>query len=418
MQRLLIRFPARQTLVRILRSKGTLSSSSLPKILHSQPTVMSAAVSDHERAFLEREGAETFENVQFDVFPGWDNANEEFSTTDDLVGSDPADQTLQDVIELVRAPEAWRRTRGEGATIVVVDTGISASLRELPPLRRSGLDMPSAYSGQHWEDTRGHGSMCAAIAAGSKDGGGRYDGIAPGACVMSARSNLTTTDLTEIYDGLIRLKAEGQLGGPVVISNSLGLSRCEPSVLLRKDHPIVSTMIAAVDAGLFFCFAAGNNHCDKCGHDPNVCGPNTIWGLNSHDRIVSVGTVDNELTNCNPLSPHKNSSRGPGEWAETTVKPDCVAPTFGEVPCGGTLYRRMRWWGTSGACPQVAGLAALIFSLDATLSPAEVGGIILDTCNMLPEGRTCVGSGVIDCEAAVETAAHKASGSNGTPKTA
>jgi serine protease AprX len=119
-----------------------------------------------------------------------------------------------------------------------------------------------------------------------------------------------------------------------------------------------------------------------------ACGPNSIWGPNSHDEIVSVGTVNRELTNCDPTTPHVSSSRGPGEWAVKTTKPDCVAPTYGEVVWG-TSTRRMRWWGTSGACPQVAGAAALILSIAPGLAPWNVGEIIRETCSWLPEEDLC-----------------------------
>jgi subtilisin family serine protease len=119
--------------------------------------------------------------------------------------------------------------------------------------------------------------------------------------------------------------------------------------------------------------------------------------------VVSVGTVNRDLTNCDPSSPHVNSSRGPGEWASTTSKPDCVAPTYGEVAWG-TTFRRMRWWGTSGACPQVAGAAALVLSACPTLLPLEVGNIIRETCSPLNGGTPCVGNGLLDCSEAVEKA--------------
>jgi subtilisin family serine protease len=290
----------------------------------------------------------------------------------------------------------------------VIDTGIAGAMKEIAPARRSQLNLPSLFEGQHWLDPQGHGSMCAAIAAGSKADGGKYNGVAPGATVVAARSSLQASDLADIYDEIIRAKAQGRLPGPIVITNSYGLYVCTPPNVLPGNHPYIDTIISAIDQGCFVCFAAGNNHYkEKCNHDPTACGPNSIWGANSHDRIVSVGTVNRDLTNCDPLTPHANSSRGPGEWALNTIKPDCVAPTYGEVPWGAT-YRRMQWWGTSGACPQVAGLAALILSVSPKLKPSDFGQIIKETCSLLPEGKTCVGHGVINCERAVQAAVQRA----------
>jgi subtilisin family serine protease len=61
----------------------------------------------------------------------------------------------------------------------------------------------------------------------------------------------------------------------------------------------------------------------------------------------------------------------------------------------------MPWWGTSGACPQVAGLAALLLAVSPGLSPAQVADLIRKTCRPLGASATCVGAGLIDCEAAV-----------------
>src|SRR5262249_47500181 len=78
----------------------------------------------------------------------------------------------------------------------------------------------------------------------------------------------------------------------------------------------------------------------------------------------------------------------------------CVAPTYGEV-IWGSGYQVMEWWGTSGACPQVAGLAALLLSADPALKPAQVGDIIRKTCRGIQLPKTCAGAGLIDCEAAL-----------------
>ena len=251
----------------------------------------------------------------------------------------------------VRADRAWELTEGQGVTIAVVDTEIAPSLPESPVgAKRSSVDPGGAYSGSHWQDGMGHGSMCAAIAAGA-GGGTAFRGVAPKATVLAARSDLSATDVYSIYTGLILAKRQGRIPGPLVISNSWGYDR---QGVMPQNHPFMDVLLLAVAEGITVVFAAGNNHVTG---DPRADNPNTIWGPNSHDRVLTVGTVNQEETNRDPDTPHKDSSRGPGEWAQLRDKPDCVAPTYGMVVWG-SGRRYMPWWGTSGACPQVAGLAA------------------------------------------------------------
>ena len=126
------------------------------------------------------------------------------------------------------------------------------------------------------------------------------------------------------------------------------------------------------------------------------------------DEVLSVGTVDRNNRMDQPPQTsggysHRDSSRGPGQFATANPKPDCVAPTYGEVVwgCG---YVAMEWWGTSGAAPQVTGLAALILSKKPSLSVADVGDIIKKTCVPIGLAPTCAGAGLIDCLAAMSKA--------------
>ncbi|HEX7587407.1 MAG TPA: S8 family serine peptidase, partial [Anaerolineae bacterium] len=149
---------------------------------------------------------------------------------------------------------------GEGVTIAVVDTGIAGELKEIPSARRSTVDLDTTYRGEHWHDPQGHGSMCAAIDAGCRKDGGRYEGVAPGATVLAARSNLRSSDIADIYDELLRMRALGKLKGPLVVSNSYGLETCSTPQILPTAHPFMATILTAIQSGIFVCFAAGNNH--------------------------------------------------------------------------------------------------------------------------------------------------------------
>lgn len=405
MDRVLVRLPSAGMKVDLLQ--GAVLDDRGPrhvKVSFSQHDTVTLDIDDAERKRLEGLGARVFQDVKFRIAPADESDNgavPDATRWSATAGNSQGALSLADVIEQIKAPGAWTRTRGRGVTIAVVDTGVDAGLREIEPGRRSSIDLNTAYKGKHWIDSVGHGSMCAAIAAGARGRNGRYDGVAPEATVLSARSTLMSSDLLEIYDELLRARDEGRLKGPLVISNSYALYSCSAPQIMPQDHPFFGSILAAIGQGIFVCFAAGNNHHDVlCKHDPTACGPNTIWGPNSHDRIMSVGTVNRLMTNCDPSTPHVNSSRGPGEWAADTVKPDCVAPTYGEVPWG-SGYKVMDWWGTSGACPQVAGLAALLLSVDPSLSPMAVADLIRTTCVNLSDGRTCIGHGMIDCTKAL-----------------
>lgn len=383
----------------------------------SQDQILIADLSDDQRHAAEANGAKVYEDVQFYPVVGvknpfrlpgpdldyWERA---VAQPSELALMSPAvatwqTKTMKDVMHHINAPKAWaKNARGKGVTVGIVDTGVSSVMKEFPASRWSAFSKSFAYSDGPWADPRGHGSMCAAAAVASTAAGGRYDGVAPDATILSARTNLLSTDIYKLYDWVLSKKKSGEITGPIVMSNSYGMYVCTAPTGLPQDHPYRQIIVDAVAAGIVVVFAAGNNHAaGLCNHDPTKCSPNTIWGVNSIDEILSIGTVnwDNKMDS----GEHSNSSRGPGQWASAHKKPDVVAPTYGEVVWG-SGYQMMEWWGTSGACPQVAGLAALLLGLDSTLTPAQVGDIIRSTSRDIQLPKACAGSGLIDCEAAID----------------
>jgi serine protease AprX len=100
------------------------------------------------------------------------------------------------------------------------------------------------------------------------------------------------------------------------------------------------------------------------------------------------------------------SSRGPGQHfgdPNTSPKPDVTAPTpkNGKVVYGASIRTFPTGWGTSGACPQAAGLAALLWSKTPSLTPADLYAAIRDRAVDLGHGPDCQGHGRIDCAASL-----------------
>jgi serine protease AprX len=314
--------------------------------------------------------------------------------------------SLTDVLAHIKADQAWAQSRGAGVHVAMVDTGICGTMPEFAGAKKSPFRWPGPGRGDPWTDQEAHGSMTGAIAAGTAAAGGRYSGVAPDSPIIACKTSFEDTELYQIYDYLIQLVDSKQIGR-LVVNNSYGLYQCTPPAVTRED-PFPSIVALAVSKGIVVVFAAGNNHVVQCGNDPTQCGPNTIWGANSMDEILSVGTVNRDNRMDQPPSTpggysHRDSSRGPGQLAQTTTKPDCVAPTYGEVMwgCG---YSPMEWWGTSGAAPQVTGLAGLMLAKNPALTPLQIQTIIKDSCVDIGLPAACAGAGLIDCLAAVNAA--------------
>jgi serine protease AprX len=111
-----------------------------------------------------------------------------------------AEASLSDVIRMNKADQAWGTARGENVTIAVVDTGIHGGHKEFAPAKRNGGW--SVPGDDPWTDWQGHGTMCACIAAATSAHGGKYDGVAPDAKIMSCKTRFFDSELAAISDTL------------------------------------------------------------------------------------------------------------------------------------------------------------------------------------------------------------------------
>jgi len=334
----------------------------------------------------ERYGAEIVDEFRYDL------EEVDIFDRDNFGPAYPDAPSLDDVLHSIEAQGAWEVTRGTGVTIAIVDTGINGSRKEFPQSRRVGSWQPEDE--QPWTDYDGHGTMCATIAAASRDEGAEFEGVAPAANLIACRSSFYDVELTAIYQFLRDRARAGEL---IVASNSFGIKT--GSAPPPPDVDFIDALREAIDAGVFAVFSAGNNHL-LAGGGADSCSPTTIWSHKCREDVTAVATCKLDRTMWD------YSSRGPGEHYGApgqSRKPDVIAPTprGGRILYGDEIVTLPLGWGTSGACPQVAGLAALLRSKKPQLRRNEIQDAIRNTTEKLPVSWDCSGSGLVNCSAAL-----------------
>jgi serine protease AprX len=332
--------------------------------------------------FMHHFGATIMEDYEYamDYAPVFENAS--------FLPDDQAQGSLADVVKLIQADRCWDAPIRDDVVIAVVDTGIDGSHPEFTGSVRAGSWEPPGDT--PWTDWDGHGTMCAAIAAGTQAGTGRYNGVAPGVRLVACKTRFRDTELAAVYDYLTELVEEQKLR--VVATNSYGIpSGAAPP---PSNSAFTEALDDAITAGVAVVFSAGNYH---AGH-PQSCEPSTIWHYKCRADVLTVATCKLDH------SVWSYSSRGPGEL-DSVEKPDVTAPTpaNGAVLYGDSVRVLANGWGTSGAAPQAAGLAALLFSRRASLTSAQVFDHIRESAVPTSPGRrACEGRGIINCRAALD----------------
>lgn len=228
-------------------------------------------------------------------------------------------QTTPYGIDLVRAPQVWPNTQGQGTRIAVIDTGVDLTHPDLPrPIRSISL-----VAGEDVQDRLGHGTHCSGTALALNNDLGVV-GVAPQAELLVAKIFDASGYATDLQ---VAQAIEWSVqNGAKVISMSLGggFSQAEADVVA-----------AAARQGVTLVAAAGNYSTD----DPSYPA--------AFPEVISVSAID-ALTQRASFS-----NFGP------TI--DIAAPgvdVLSTLPGGTYGYLN----GTSMATPHVAGLAGLLWS--------------------------------------------------------
>ncbi len=285
-------------------------------------------------------------------------------------------------IKHIGAPEVWNtyEVNGEGVVIGIIDTGVDW---EHPALYNSwrGFEDGRVASDYNWydpinnslapEDDNGHGTNVIGIAIGLDYGNNKHIGLAPGAkwiAYKSMNSSGAASKQNLLKAGQFMLAPTDLDGGnprpemaPDIIINSWGSSK------LDNDEWYLEMVQNWRNAQIFSVFAAGNS------------GPEqyTINNPGNYPESFSVGAIDID----NKLATF--SSRGPGSFGDM-IKPEIVAPGVNIYTSEiGNKYKFTN--GTSAAAPHVAGVAALLLSVEPDLPINELESILKETATPLTD---------------------------------
>ena len=302
--------------------------------------------------------------------------------------------SCQWALKNVKAVEAWRTTTGSSTIIVaILDEGVDTSH---PELREAVVTPYDAVDGDDDQTPLlgdAHGTACAGIVGAKAKNGLGVVGIAPGVKIMPVRiatgetgSRWVTTD--QIIEDGIRTAADR---GAHVLSNSWGGG--------GPSNAITSGFEYALSKGRTIVIAAGNKF-SSVSYPANLSISHDIIAVsatNEADEFKSPKSSDGEYEWGSNHGPQISIS-APGVHIPTSD----IAGTGGYSPDDYTLTFN----GTSSATPHVAGAAALVLSIDPTLTPAQVRDILQRSADDLgePGFDEFFGYGRLNVEQAVQMA--------------
>jgi len=302
----------------------------------------------------------------------------------------------------IDAPEAWALTMGsEDIVIAVIDEGVTSNHPDLPSIRQVRLDGSNFGSGNANDPSptgnNNHGNACAGVIAATANNGEGIAGIAPLCKIMPIRIESNTRS-PQIADA-ITFAANNNAN---IISNSWGFKND------TYDSAIKNAIENAIEDGCLVLFAAGNNANNNVGDSGVVTFPAnlkingklTVGASDRYDCLANYSPIDTCIDIVAPSNrayPTQISGENLDMWSLDIPGNDgynpCPSDQFfvditpgSTLPGSGTNYLSYtgHFGGTSHACPVVAGVAALILSINPDLTPQTL-------CNVLKSSVDKVG---------------------------
>ncbi|WP_141211952.1 S8 family serine peptidase, partial [Halorubrum sp. Eb13] len=299
-------------------------------------------------------------------------------------------------VEMVRAPEVWETfgTRGEGATVAVIDTGIDPNHPDLTVSGWAEYDTDGNLVSDNVSDAsdgNGHGTHVAGTVAGGNESGTAI-GVAPAATLHGVKvfdDDGGNATFTRVVAGMEHASEDPEVD---VLQMSLGADGYAADMI----EPVRN----ARDAGKIVVASSGNRDLEPSSSPGNIYDTLGVGAVDSDREVPSFSGGENVSTD----SAWGNDA--PSDWPDQYVVPDVSAPgvSVNSAAAGGG-YRNLT--GTSMAAPHVSGVAALMISVTSrNVTDEELSDTLRDTANHPDDATgpdTRYGAGIVDGFAAVSS---------------
>ncbi|MEU4507887.1 S8 family serine peptidase [Nonomuraea wenchangensis] len=303
--------------------------------------------------------------------------------------SDDVRSGQRQVIETLELQQAWRVTKGAGATVAVLDSGVDPGHRDLTDSVRTGKDFTAGANPPGVPPRRLHGTYMASLIAGHGHGpAGKRGiiGVAPEADVLSVRVILEDEEpgfrefnTAERFEDVVARGIRYAVDEGVDVIN-LSISK---ELATAKERAAVRY---AISKGVVLVAAAGNEGDRKLGR---AYAPYSYPA--AFPGVVAVGATDRRLRRA-----------GFSNWNPSV---QVAAPGVDIMGAGpGDEYWVGR--GTSQATALVSGVVALIKARHPRMSPPLVAQALTAGALDRPPGGydTSTGFGVVSAARALSAA--------------
>ena len=279
----------------------------------------------------------------------------------------------------INVESSWQDTKGKGATVAVIDTGIS----EVPDLKETSFAKGYDFVNDREDakDDNGHGTHVAGTIAQSTNNGFGVAGIAYEATLMplkvlSASGGGTVADIAEA----IRFAADH---GANVINMSLGGGGESSAMAEAIDYAHKKGVLVIAAAG-----NSGQNSASYPARYPHVLG---VAALDSSGQKADYSNFGAGVDVSAPGG-STSEENAAGGILQNTIDPSTGESTFAAFQ------------GTSMAAPHVAGVAALV-SASGVKDPDEVAAALTQSARKVQDDElNHYGAGKLDAAAAVKLA--------------